>query len=357
MMGDNRDDSQDSRYWGFLPASYIKGRALFIYWSFGGPGRTRWGGCCTRSTDGEVSMGRLDGKVALVTGAARTSAPPSRGRSSPKAHAATSPTSTTRPARPSPRTSVTPAATCGSTSVRRPTGPGPWTRSSPGTGPARRRQQRRHHRLRCRFRAARSRARRARGVAACPPHQPRRRLPRLPARDSDDAPRRAAAPSSTCRRGRASSASPAPRPMPRRRRRCATTKTVALYCAEQGLPIRCNSIHPAAILTPMWEPLLGAGPEREARMRAFVSDCPMRRFGRPEEVAALAVLLASDEAPYQRRRADDRRRHPGRRGGGAGGQRLGIRAPCLRWASKKASARRQASLRMCARRKKWTSPG
>ena len=43
MMGDNRDDSQDSRYWGFLPASYVKGRALFIYWSFGGPQGTRWG--------------------------------------------------------------------------------------------------------------------------------------------------------------------------------------------------------------------------------------------------------------------------------------------------------------------------
>ena len=37
MMGDNRDDSQDSRYWGFLPASYVKGRALFIYWSFDTP--------------------------------------------------------------------------------------------------------------------------------------------------------------------------------------------------------------------------------------------------------------------------------------------------------------------------------
>ena len=37
MMGDNRDDSQDSRYWGFLPQSYVKGRALFIYWSFDVP--------------------------------------------------------------------------------------------------------------------------------------------------------------------------------------------------------------------------------------------------------------------------------------------------------------------------------
>jgi len=37
MMGDNRDNSQDSRYWGFLPEHYIKGRALMIYWSFEQP--------------------------------------------------------------------------------------------------------------------------------------------------------------------------------------------------------------------------------------------------------------------------------------------------------------------------------
>ena len=34
MMGDNRDNSQDSRYWGFMPATYVKGEALFIYFSF-----------------------------------------------------------------------------------------------------------------------------------------------------------------------------------------------------------------------------------------------------------------------------------------------------------------------------------
>ncbi len=34
VMGDNRDNSQDSRYWGFLPRSYVKGRALMIYWSY-----------------------------------------------------------------------------------------------------------------------------------------------------------------------------------------------------------------------------------------------------------------------------------------------------------------------------------
>ncbi|WP_237216966.1 SDR family oxidoreductase [Falsiroseomonas oryziterrae] len=76
------------------------------------------------------------------------------------------------------------------------------------------------------------------------------------------------------------------------------TKTVALYCAQQRWTIRCNSIHPAAILTPMWEPMLGDGSDREARMAALVADTPLRRFGMPEEVAAIAAMLASDEAAY-----------------------------------------------------------
>jgi signal peptidase I len=35
MMGDNRDNSQDSRYWGFMPQDYVKGKALFVYFSYG----------------------------------------------------------------------------------------------------------------------------------------------------------------------------------------------------------------------------------------------------------------------------------------------------------------------------------
>jgi signal peptidase I len=34
VMGDNRDNSKDSRYWGFLPADQVKGRALMVYWSY-----------------------------------------------------------------------------------------------------------------------------------------------------------------------------------------------------------------------------------------------------------------------------------------------------------------------------------
>ena len=48
----------------------------------------------------------------------------------------------------------------------------------------------------------------------------------------------------------------------------------------------------------MWEPMLGADAGREERMAALVRDTPLRRFGLPEEVAAVALLLASDEATY-----------------------------------------------------------
>lgn len=76
------------------------------------------------------------------------------------------------------------------------------------------------------------------------------------------------------------------------------SKSVALYAAAQGWQVRCNSVHPAAVLTPMWEPVLGDGPDREANMAALVADTPLKRFGTPEEVAALCVYLASDESAY-----------------------------------------------------------
>lgn len=76
------------------------------------------------------------------------------------------------------------------------------------------------------------------------------------------------------------------------------TKSVALYAAQQGWQVRCNSVHPAAVLTSMWEPMLGEGAEREANMAALVADTPLKRFGTPEEVAALCVYLASAESGY-----------------------------------------------------------
>jgi signal peptidase I len=50
VMGDNRDNSQDSRYWGFLPRDYIKGRALMIYWSYdAGPEDSSQGNALSRA--------------------------------------------------------------------------------------------------------------------------------------------------------------------------------------------------------------------------------------------------------------------------------------------------------------------
>jgi signal peptidase I len=43
MMGDNRDDSEDSRFWGFMPEENVIGEALFIYWSWYRPPSDRMG--------------------------------------------------------------------------------------------------------------------------------------------------------------------------------------------------------------------------------------------------------------------------------------------------------------------------
>ncbi|MBL7923645.1 MAG: glucose 1-dehydrogenase [Bacteroidia bacterium] len=76
------------------------------------------------------------------------------------------------------------------------------------------------------------------------------------------------------------------------------TKSVALYCAEKKYKIRCNSIHPAAILTPMWDLMIGEGAQREQQMQAIESGIPLGHFGDPRDVAFAALYLASEESRY-----------------------------------------------------------
>lgn len=76
------------------------------------------------------------------------------------------------------------------------------------------------------------------------------------------------------------------------------SKTVALYCAEQGYNIRCNSIHPGAILTPMWDAMLGEGEQREKAIESVAQDVPLKTMGDTNDVAYAAVYLASDESKY-----------------------------------------------------------
>lgn len=77
------------------------------------------------------------------------------------------------------------------------------------------------------------------------------------------------------------------------------TKTVALYCAENDYQIRCNSLHPGAILTPMWEPMLGESKEqRKAVIDMIAKDIPVGRMGDPLDVAYAVLYLGSDESKY-----------------------------------------------------------
>ena len=62
--------------------------------------------------------------------------------------------------------------------------------------------------------------------------------------------------------------------------------------------MRCNSIHPVYTDTPMVEQMVAAVKEPEKMRRALADMIPLGRLGTPEELAAMAVYLVSDEARF-----------------------------------------------------------
>ena len=79
----------------------------------------------------------------------------------------------------------------------------------------------------------------------------------------------------------------------------ALTKEVAVYCARQEYAIRCNSVHPAAVRTPMVRDFFADRPD-DGRMtlEGWVGSQAIQRVGEPEEIAALIAWLVSDESSF-----------------------------------------------------------
>ena len=74
------------------------------------------------------------------------------------------------------------------------------------------------------------------------------------------------------------------------------TRTTALHCAESGYPIRCNSIHPGVIRTPMMEGTVPEGEDMDAMMALHAEVHPMKRLVTVEDVALSILYLASDDS-------------------------------------------------------------
>jgi len=72
------------------------------------------------------------------------------------------------------------------------------------------------------------------------------------------------------------------------------TKTVAMDCARKGYKVRCNSVHPGIIMTPMGQGILQNDKVRERALKSI----PIGEFGAPEDIAYGILYLISDESRF-----------------------------------------------------------
>ncbi len=81
------------------------------------------------------------------------------------------------------------------------------------------------------------------------------------------------------------------------------TQSVALHCAQAGHRIRCNSVHPGQVNTPMLQGLFArfaaqAGVSAEAFGENFRQTIPLGAYQEPADIAAAILFLVSDESRY-----------------------------------------------------------
>jgi NAD(P)-dependent dehydrogenase (short-subunit alcohol dehydrogenase family) len=76
------------------------------------------------------------------------------------------------------------------------------------------------------------------------------------------------------------------------------TKSVALECAAMQDGIRCNSVHPGLIETPIWAQVVPGSNEPMDLDAAASLRVPLRRKGWPDDIAKVVLFLASDDSGY-----------------------------------------------------------
>jgi 3(or 17)beta-hydroxysteroid dehydrogenase len=76
------------------------------------------------------------------------------------------------------------------------------------------------------------------------------------------------------------------------------SRSIAVYCCSRGYPIRCNSVHPGYIETPMVNGYLEQAVDSNAARAALIAKHPIGRLGKASEVAALVAFLLSEESRF-----------------------------------------------------------
>lgn len=76
------------------------------------------------------------------------------------------------------------------------------------------------------------------------------------------------------------------------------TKSIALHCARSGYGINVNSINPGVIQTAMLDKVISQVADGEALMASYRAMHPIGRIGQPQDIASMAVYLASQEASF-----------------------------------------------------------
>lgn len=76
------------------------------------------------------------------------------------------------------------------------------------------------------------------------------------------------------------------------------SKSVALHCARKGYSIRCNSLHPTFIDTPMVRAMFTGRPDAERVRQKLEAQVPLGHIGEPDDIAWAVVYLASDESKF-----------------------------------------------------------